>query len=80
MSDSSPLIPLAAAAARMETTPLNVLMHIKRGLLAGEEHDGVWYVRDDSLERFLAQDLRPGAQAVCATAHCGRGCGSSGCG
>jgi hypothetical protein len=47
------MITLAAAAGRLQSTPLNVLMHIKRGLLAGEEVEGCWWVESASFERLL---------------------------
>jgi len=40
-------------AKALETTELNVLMHIKRKLLAAQEADGVWQVTRESLEHFL---------------------------
>ena len=51
---NSDKIDLDEAATRLESTPLNVLMHIKRDLLAGEEIDGSWFVDVASLENFLA--------------------------
>ena len=42
-------LPLETAAQQLGTTPLNVLMHIKRRLLVAEDRDGQWYVDPDSL-------------------------------
>ncbi|PLX97501.1 MAG: hypothetical protein C0622_12840 [Desulfuromonas sp.] len=68
---------IANAAELMNTTELNVLMHIKRGLLEGEERDGVWYVSKPSLESLLARERKANG-AVCASVrHCGKGCSSS---
>ena len=68
---------VAEAATSMRTTPINVMMHIKRGLLAGEEIDGVWYVPADSLASYLSDVNRGSHGSVCkAKSHCG-GCSSS---
>ena len=72
-------LPLARAAELLQTTELNVLMHIKRGLLAGEERDGQWHVSAASLETLLAKDDRVKGTVVCQTGHCGRGCGTGHC-
>ena len=65
-------------AASMKTTPMNVMMHIKRGLLSGEEVDGVWYVPADSLASYLSDASRGSNGSVCkAKSHCGQGCSSS---
>ena len=65
-------------ATSMRTTPLNVMMHIKRGLLAGEEIDGTWYVPADSLASYLSDANRGSNGSVCkAKSHCAGGCSSS---
>ncbi|SHJ72581.1 hypothetical protein SAMN02745165_03018 [Malonomonas rubra DSM 5091] len=65
-------------ATTMKTTPVNVMMHIKRGLLAGEEIDGSWYVAADSLASYLNDANRGHNGSVCkAKSHCGGGCSSS---
>jgi predicted alpha/beta hydrolase family esterase len=46
------MIPIAEAAELMETTELNVLMHVKRGHITAEEKDGEWYINADSLITF----------------------------
>jgi hypothetical protein len=69
MSETTPSVSLAVAAARMKTTPLNVLMHVKRGLLVGEEQDGVWSVTEASLEQFIAAGGRH-KHPVCAAKSC----------
>jgi hypothetical protein len=46
------MIPIAEAAAHLETTEMNVLMHIKRGLIAGEEREGGWYISTASLDEL----------------------------
>lgn len=68
---------IADAAIRMKTTPINIMMHIKRGLLVGEEVDGAWYVAADSLASYLNDVDRGHNGSVCkAKSHCG-GCSSS---
>ena len=68
---------VAEVATSMKTTQLNVMMHIKRGLLAGEEIDGTWYVAADSLASYLSDANRGSNGSVCtAKSHCG-GCSSS---
>jgi hypothetical protein len=69
---------VAEVATTMKTTPLNVMMHIKRGLLSGEEVDGVWYVPADSLAGYLSDSHRGSNGSVCKSkSHCGQGCASS---
>ena len=72
-------IPIFEAAKIMQTTPLNVLMHIKRGLLKGTEEAGQWYVEKESLETLLNQTGGGKAEGVCASGcakkhACGGGC------
>ena len=43
-------MPIATVAEKLNSTQLNVLMHIKRGLLKGVEEDGVWFIDVVSLE------------------------------
>jgi hypothetical protein len=71
-------LPLADVAALMNTTPLNVLMHIKRGLLQGIEEHGDWLVERDSLDALLQRTGGSRAENVCAAGCAGKhGCGSS---
>lgn len=65
-------LPLHAAAQRLGTTPLNVLMHIKRRLLAAEERDGQWYVDAASLQALQA------SQGETAKSLCRSQCAASG--
>jgi len=69
MKPSIELIPAAAVAQQLNTTPLNVLMHIKRGILKGQECDGAWFVLSDSLERYQAESDGIG-RPVCAAKSC----------
>ena len=77
---SEQTISIVEAAKIMQTTHLNVLMHIKRGLLKGIEEDGQWYVDKVSLEALLNQTGGGKAEGVCASGcakkhACGEGCG-----
>lgn len=65
-------LPLQAAAQRLGTTPLNVLMHIKRQLLTAEERDGQWHVEVASLQALQA------AQGATAKSLCRSQCAASG--
>jgi hypothetical protein len=65
-------LPLQVAAERLGTTPLNVLMHIKRQLLTAEERDGQWYVDAASLQALQA------SQGTTAKSLCRSQCAASG--
>jgi hypothetical protein len=47
------MLPLAEAASHMGTTEMNILMHIKRGLLMGEECADGWFVNANSLTELM---------------------------
>ena len=71
-------IPTAQAAEKLGTTPLHILMHIKRGLLLGVENDGVWVVESASLEALIRKRQAGNVSVVCqkgCAKHAG-GCGS----
>jgi len=78
MKESSARLPIPIVAVKMNTTPLNVLMHIKRGLLKGIEEDGVWLVDCKSLEALLAES--GGKAEVCASGCVKKHACSAGCG
>jgi hypothetical protein len=70
--------PVAEVAQRLGTTPLNVLMHIKRGLLVGIEQEGGWLVDPESLAALLGKRAAGELPAVCQSG-CSKkagGCGS----
>ena len=71
------LISADDAAAQLNTTPLNILMHIKRGLLKGQECEGTWFVLSDSLERFMIDNGAGKSNQVCKkkTCSCTTSCG-----
>ncbi|PLX79066.1 MAG: hypothetical protein C0616_12255 [Desulfuromonas sp.] len=80
MAEENQRISLPDAAKQMKTTPLNVLMHIKRGLIEGFEVDGEWQVDAESLSALLEKTDGGKAQDVCASGcskrhNCGSGCG-----
>lgn len=83
MEPSSPeatLVSVEETAQSLGITPLNVLIHIKRGRLQGREIDEHWYIETDSLEAFrreIEEQTAPSARAACRTA-CQRG-GCTGC-
>lgn len=76
MIAESELLSVAAVANVLKTTPLNVLMHIKRGLLSGEEVDGVWYVLATSLDNYLLNTEGAAHGSLCKR-HCKHHCSSS---
>jgi hypothetical protein len=72
-------VPLAQAAAVLTSTPLNVLMHIKRGLLVGKEFADGWRVEAQSLAALTRQRRETGAATVCASG-CSKAHGCKSCG
>ena len=79
VKQSGTLVPLGEAARSLETTELNVLMHIKRGLLQGVEMvDGGWQVTVASLAALLAEGAGKKGDVVCPPS-CGKGGGCSSC-
>ena len=70
-------ISLEEAASRLQSTPLNVLMHIKRGLLSGSEIDGNWWIEVATLESFLAGREESSMAQVCQSG-CAHKCPSCG--
>jgi hypothetical protein len=76
--DNAHWFSLDQAAEVLGSTPLNVLMYIKRGLLTALEHDGDWRVDPDSLAMLIRKRGEGNAPAVCRSA-CAKqagGCGS----
>ena len=73
------MLPIVEAARLLHSTPINVLMHIKKGLLVGVETNIGWEVSRDSLEMLMNRtgDARPSSvcSSGCAKKHaCGGGC------
>lgn len=73
------IVPIKVVAELLNTTPLNVLMHVKRGILNGVEKEGGWVVDKDSLDDLIAKTGGSKADDVCASGcakkhACGGGC------
>lgn len=65
-------------AIAMQTTSMSVMMHIKRGLLPGEEIAGAWYVPANALASYLSEAGGAVHGSLCTSkSHCGQGCSSS---
>ena len=77
MTENQEHLSLAEVARIMETTTLSVMMHIKKGLLKGEEIEGVWYVASGSLQEYLQQSGGAAYGELCKS-KCGHACGSCG--
>jgi len=78
MNQDMERISLDEAARRLHTTPLNILMHLKRGLLTGVEEEDLWMVDVASLSALQARTGGEKAPDVCASG-CGKkhaGCSS----
>jgi len=78
MNTQPEMISLDEAARRLQTTPLNVLMHLKRGLLAGVEENDLWQIDADSLAALLEKTGGGKAANVCASG-CSKKHGCSSC-
>ena len=78
MIQKNGLLTLSKTAQLLKTTQVNVLMHVRKGLLEQVEEDGLWYVTIDSFEAFVSQHGIRKSDSVCASG-CGRhaSCGSS---
>jgi hypothetical protein len=79
MKEQMERLPISIVAEKMKTTPLNVLMHIKRGMLAGVEDDGIWMIDCQSLGALMAKTGGNKADDICASGcakkhACGGGC------
>jgi hypothetical protein len=79
MNETESTIALTDVAVQLQTTPLNVLMHIKRGLLAATEVDSVWMIERESLQAFVEKHDGQKANDICSSgcnkAHsCGSNC------
>lgn len=73
--DCNALVPLATAAAALHTTPLRVLMLLKRQELAGELLEGEWYVDRAALDRLRAEGVAPLSPPDCRSSCTAGGCG-----
>ncbi len=80
MIQENGLLTLSKTAQLLKTTQVNVLMHVRKGLLDQVEKDGLWYVTIDSFETFVSQNGIRKSDSVCASgcgkhASCGSSCG-----
>lgn len=66
------LVSLEDAAQQLATTPVNVLLHVKRGRLAGREVQGIWRIEAASLQQL--QQTLAAAQATSGAAECRPAC------
>jgi len=72
-------MPISIVAETLNATPLNVLMHFKRGMLDGTEEEGGWMIDKASLEALVSKAGGSKVDEVCvsgcAKKHtCGGGC------
>ena len=77
MSDER--LPINEAAQILKTTPLNILMHIKRGLLKGVEEDGQWKIEKVSLDALTEKTGGGKADDVCTSGCAQKHACSGGC-
>jgi hypothetical protein len=68
---------VAEVAEALGTTPVNVLLFIKRGLLEGRESEHGWLVVPESFATFRGSEAGQVGRATCRSA-CSKagGCGS----
>jgi len=76
MMSTSNHIPLDVAARKTHTTTLNLLMHIKRGLLPATEDQGQWCINEADLNTFIADNRKAEPGELGIHSGCGKGCGS----
>jgi hypothetical protein len=80
MNCQSEWVAVEDAVQLLETTRINLMMQIKRGLLKGQEVDGVWVVERDSLLAAkqggkVDQGKVLAAHACAKAGQCGGSCG-----
>lgn len=78
ISDATPgLVPVEDVAKELGTTALNVMMHIKRRLLAGREIEGKWYITGESLAQYRLEGAERSGLTLCSQSCSSKsGCGS----
>lgn len=76
---SEQTLPITEVAQILQTTPLNILMHIKRGRLKGHEIDGQWQVEKASLDALAAKTGGKKADDLCAGGCTGKHACGGGC-
>lgn len=78
-TENDRLVSVAEAAQALGTTPLSLLLRLKRGGLEGREIEGTWYLTRGSLDAFCALDASERFAAVCVSG-CAKSKTCSGCG
>jgi hypothetical protein len=78
MTQLTDWIPIDEVAALLETTRLHVLLHIKQGLLKGEDLPGGWCVTRGSLDQFLSTTGEDRPRVFCRS-DCSKAAGCAGC-
>ena len=73
-------ISIDVAAETLHTTPLNILMHVKRGMLTGIEEDGRWMIEKASFDALIAKTGGSKAGDVCTSGCARKHACSGGCG
>ena len=66
--DGAPHVPVADAARELRTTPLRILMLIKRDVMKGVQVDGEWYVDATTFGCFKSHDTDEGKSGGCSSA------------
>lgn len=69
-----PMLSLREVAARLNTTELHTLMHIKKGLLEAHELEGQWFVKPESLAQFQSSDPPSRSSILQCKSQCCGGC------
>lgn len=72
-------LPVVRAAEILGSTPLNVLLHLKRGLLVGVERDDGWLVDPGPLAELRRQQRENATPAVCQSVCAKKSGGCGGC-
>jgi len=79
MTKNPDYVSLDDAAKTLGVTPLNILMHVKNGLLAGKEEADGWLIAVDSLSK--AKALREaGSRPTLCSKSCHKPSGGCACG
>lgn len=61
------MVSVESVATELGTTKLNILMHLKKGILTGEERDGVWLVTSESVEEYKLSHPGERADSLCTS-------------
>ncbi|ABA88607.2 hypothetical protein Pcar_1359 [Syntrophotalea carbinolica DSM 2380] len=75
VSPENSLMSVEEVALELGTTPLNILLYIKRGQLQGQEIEGKWFVASESLSALKATSDSVGSAPCKSSCGHGGGCG-----